>query len=251
MAGQIQTARQNVLREKLSGPCAMPQLLFEHLSAQDTVSLLTEVLGATTKPQRSGLRIGAKLLFAPLLVCFVVVAHLQWGIRLGSRDSWVLLYWMVIPSLFATIRSLKNQPHHSTENRILMLNSSRVLVETFGQLQHSRELPISLEAARQIGQLETQEATQAWEKALYSLLTRLLPRLTDDETRVLTIDQRAFLRALLYQDLPVDVIVAILLTLGTAGDRTGLEVAKRFATNPDERVREALSEYHTMMRKRG
>lgn len=246
MAGQIQSARLDVLRENLSVPCAAPERLFAHLSPQETLYLLAELLDSTSVPSQ-GMRHFGLLLGATIGVGILLTSLFLFG----SIDFPGRAYLALAVLFIVVIRILRRSDTDKSTLVRLHTNTAQVLSHTFGQLVRSSELPLALEAARRIGPLETAEATQAWSKALYALLTRLLPRLTEEQASALTIDQRAFLRGVLYLFLPVEVVVAILLTLASAGDRTGLEVAKRFATHPDERVREALSEYHAALRKRG
>lgn len=125
---------------------------------------------------------------------------------------------------------------------ILLARLISVLSALLQRVDEVRLVPQVLEAARRVPELPAEEIGDTWRQAEAECLGRLLPRMTTSEAQALTDEQRTYLRHCLSREQPEATVVAILLTLGSAGDQGVVSFAQHFAGQPFPRIQVAAQE---------
>ena len=177
-----------------------------------------------------------------------LVGSLGFGLMVcGSLQS--LLIIRFFGQILATVVfGIMMQSIHATRSRMAgvlspyEINLVKVLGVRLAEVDEVRLVPQVLEVARRVPELAAGEVRDTWRQAEEECLGRLLPRMTTGEAQALTEEQRWYLRNCLSRELPEAMIVAILLTLGSAGDQEAVSLAQHFAGQPFPRVQVAAQE---------
>ena len=233
------------LRERIQGHFSFPETITEGWEKEDALRAVTELLEEGNKPSSRWERYSDLLGFGGMLAGVLVVRF--FGVRQGKVvDSFTWVFFMEMCFFYflttflirrRTRKKLPISPKLQSQVKLV-----QVLAALLVRVDEVRLVPQVLEAARRVPELPAGELRDAWWQVQEETLGRLLPRMTTGEAQALTEEQRAYLRHCLSRQLPEATVVAILLTLGSAGDQEVLSFAQHFLGQPFPRVQVAAQE---------
>ena len=228
------------LRERIQGHFAFPETITEGWGKADALGAIAELLEESNLESTLGLR-KHRFLVVTLLILYLLLI-LWMFLQHKYRFIGTQLFTMPLATaLFVWVVQKKNNPSspYLPQQQVKLV---QVLAALLVRVDEVRLVPQVLEAARRVPELPAGELRDAWWQVQEETLGRLLPRMTTGEAQALTEEQRAYLRHCLSRQLPEATVVAILLTLGSAGDQEVLSFAQHFLGQPFPRVQVAAQE---------